>query len=107
VTETREVWITGVGLVTCLVKARSDMEPSRQSGDRAALRRQDLCAIHRASAGPDHFDKQFRKRAITCSNGRLSADGSRRGLALADAGIAGKPDLLDGTDMMSPPRRRA
>ena len=76
--------------------ARGGLAASRARRS-AALRRQELCALHRASARRrSSFDKQIPKK----SDQRQMEPWQRigvyaAGLALADAGIAGKPELLD------------
>ena len=49
-TDRREVWITGVGLLTCLGEGLEADVASSRARRPAALRRQDLRALHRASA---------------------------------------------------------
>ena len=99
----REVWITGVGIISCLGEgleahwARLDRRRSAPAYDD-----QKLSPLHRASAGAGEF------RRADPQKGRPAADGSRgsgsasmpRGSRSTNAGVAGKADILDRMDMI-------
>ena len=97
----QEVWITGVGLITCLGEGlEANWEHLLRGGpppydDRSFA----PYVVH--PLAPINFDKQIPKK----SDQRQMEPWQRigvyaAGLALGDAGIAGKSDLLDVTDMI-------
>jgi 3-oxoacyl-[acyl-carrier-protein] synthase II len=101
VTARREVWITGVGLLTCLGEGLEqawehlgrDGPPPYDDKSFAPY------IVHQLQ--PMSFDKQIPKK----SDQRQMETWQRvgvysAGLALTDAGIAGNADLLDHTDMI-------
>jgi 3-oxoacyl-[acyl-carrier-protein] synthase II len=101
VTERREVWITGVGLLTCLGEGLEATWRHLDRGDPPPYDDKSFapCIVH--PLGPMNFDKQIPKK----SDQRQMATWQRigvyaAGLALGDAGIAGNADLLDRTDMI-------
>ncbi len=96
----REVWITGVGLITCLGEG---LEATWQHLERGAPPPYDDKSfapyiVH--PLAPVNFDKQIPKK----SDQRQMEPWQRigvyaAGLALSDAGIAGKPELRETTDL--------
>jgi len=101
VTERREVWITGVGLLTCLGEGLEANWAHLERGDAPLYDDQTFAPYIVHELKPMSFDKQIPKK----SDQRQMETWQRvgvytAGLALSDAGIAGKPDLLDHTDMI-------
>jgi 3-oxoacyl-[acyl-carrier-protein] synthase II len=101
VTERREVWITGVGLLTCLGEGLEANWQHLERGDPPRYDDQSFAPYIVHPLAPISFDKQIPKK----SDQRQMETWQRvgvytAGLALSDAGIAGKPDLLDRTDMI-------
>ncbi len=99
--ERREVWITGVGLLTCLGEGLEATWHHLKQGDPPPFDDKSFapCIIH--PLAPINFDKQISKK----SDQRQMETWQRlgvyaAGLALGDAGIAGHADLLDHTDMI-------
>ena len=100
-TDRREVWITGAGLLTCLGEgleatwdffARGDPPPYDDKSFSPYI-------VHALPAMS--FDKQIPKRSDQRQMEMWQRVGVyAAGLALGDAGLAGKPDLLDHTDMI-------
>ena len=97
----REVWITGVGLITCLGEGLEAAWGHLERGDPppyddksfAPYIVHPLCALN--------FDKQIPKKSDQRQMELWQRMGVyAAGLALADAGLAGKPELLDNTDMI-------
>ena len=97
----REVWITGVGLITCLGEGLEAAWGHLERGDPppyddksfAPYIVHPLCALN--------FDKQIPKKSDQRQMELWQRIGVyAAGLALADAGLAGKPELLDNTDMI-------
>ncbi len=100
-TERREVWITGVGLLTCLGEGLEATWNHLERGDPPPYDDKSFAPYIVHPLGPMSFDKQIPKK----SDQRQMETWQRvgvytAGLALSDAGIAGKPDLLDHTDMI-------
>ena len=100
-TERREVWITGVGLLTCLGEGLEATWHHLERGDPPAYDDKSFAPYIVHPLGPINFDKQIPKK----SDQRQMEPWQRigvyaAGLALGDAGIAGKADLLDRTDMI-------
>ncbi len=97
----REVWITGVGLLTCLGEGLEatwnffeQREPPRYDDKTFAP-----YIVH--ALGPLNFDKQIPKKGDQRQMEMWQRIGVyASGLALDDAGLARKPDLLDRTDMI-------
>jgi 3-oxoacyl-[acyl-carrier-protein] synthase II len=101
VTERREVWITGVGLLTCLGEGLEATWNHLERGDPPPYDDKSFAPyiVHRL--GPINFDKQIPKKSDQRQMEMWQRVGVyAAGLALSDAGIAGKPDLLDRTDMI-------
>jgi 3-oxoacyl-[acyl-carrier-protein] synthase II len=101
VSERREVWITGVGLLTCLGEGLDAAWSHLERGDPPPYDDKSFAPYIVHPLAPVAFDKQIPKK----SDQRQMESWQRygvyaAGLALADAGIAGKADLLDRTDMI-------
>jgi 3-oxoacyl-[acyl-carrier-protein] synthase II len=101
VTHRREVWITGVGLLTCLGEGLEQAWEHLERGDAPAYDDKSFAPYIVHQLPSMSFDKQIPKK----SDQRQMETWQRvgvysAGLALTDAGIAGKPDLLDHTDMI-------
>lgn len=96
----REVWITGIGLVSCAGEGLSAHEPgalSHASDDELATFHP-YC-VHRL--GPVDFSKQIAKTSEQRQMGMWQRIGVyAAGLALADSGLTGKPDVLDRTHVI-------
>jgi len=101
VTERREVWITGVGLLTCLGEGLETAWGHLERGDPPPYDDKSFAPYIVHQLAPMSFDKQIPKK----SDQRQMETWQRvgvysAGLALTDAGIAGNADLLDHTDMI-------
>ena len=100
-TERREVWITGVGLITCLGEGLDANWGHLERGDPPPYDAKSFAPYIVHPLAPVNFDKQIPKKSdqrqmeVWQRTGVYAA-----GLALGDAGLAGKPDLLDVTDMI-------
>ncbi len=97
----REVWITGVGLLTCLGEGLEATWQHLERGDPPPYDDKSFAPYIVHPLAPVNFDKQIPKK----SDQRQMEPWQRigvyaAGLALSDAGIAGKPELLDTTDMI-------
>ena len=97
----REVWVTGVGLLTCLGEGLEANWTHLERGDPPPYDDKSFApyVVHPLPA--INFDKQIPKK----SDQRQMEPWQRigvyaAGLALGDAGLAGKPELLDATDMI-------
>ena len=96
-----EVWITGVGLLTCLGEGLEAAWQHLERGDPPPYDDKSFAPYIVHPLAAVNFDKQIPKR----SDQRQMEPWQRigvyaAGLALSDAGIAGKPELLDATDMI-------
>jgi 3-oxoacyl-[acyl-carrier-protein] synthase II len=101
VTERREVWITGVGLVTCLGEGLEANWSHLERGDPPPYDDKSFAPYIVHPLGPINFDKQIPKKSDQRQMELWQRIGVyAAGLALGDAGIAGQPDLLDRTDMI-------
>jgi len=101
VTERREVWITGVGLLTCLGEGIEATWKQLEQGDPPPYDDKSFAPYIVHPLGPVNFDKQIPKKSDQRQMEAWQRIGVyAAGLALSDAGIAGKPDLLDRTDMI-------
>ncbi len=101
VTERREVWITGVGLLTCLGEGLEAAWSHLERGDPPAYDDKSFAPYIVHQLPPMSFDKQIPKK----SDQRQMETWQRvgvyaAGMALTDAGIAGNAELLDRTDMI-------
>ncbi len=100
-TERREVWITGVGLITCLGEGIEASWNHLERGDPPPYDDKSFAPYIVHPLCPINFDKQIPKKSDQRQMELWQRIGVyTAGLALGDAGIAGKPDLLDGTDMI-------
>ena len=100
-TDRREVWITGVGLLTCLGEGLETAWLHLERGDPPPHDDKTFAPNIVHPMGPMSFDTQIAKK----SDQRQMETWQRvgvyaAGLALSDAGIAGNADLLDHTDMI-------
>ena len=97
----QEVWITGVGLITCLGEGLEANWERLLRGGPPPYDDKSFAPYVVHPLAPINFDKQIPKK----SDQRQMEPWQRigvyaAGLALVDAGIAGKPDQLDVTDMI-------
>ncbi len=100
-TERREVWITGVGLLTCLGEGLEAAWSHIERGDPPVYDDKSFAPYIVHQLAPMSFDKQIPKK----SDQRQMETWQRvgvysAGLALSDAGIAGNAEVLDHTDMI-------
>ncbi len=100
-TERREVWITGVGLLTCLGEGLDAAWSHLERGDPPSYDDKSFAPYIVHQLGPMSFDKHIPKK----SDQRQMETWQRvgvysAGMALADAGIAGNTELLDRADMI-------
>src|SRR5271170_7683715 len=101
VTERREVWITGVGLLTCLGEGLETAWSHLERGDPPSYDDKSFAPYIVHQLAPIAYDKHIPKK----SDQRQMETWQRvgvysAGMALADAGIAGNAELLDHTDMI-------
>jgi 3-oxoacyl-[acyl-carrier-protein] synthase II len=97
----REVWITGVGLITCLGEGLEANWTHLARGDPPPYDDQSFAPYIVHPLGPINFDKQIPKKSDQRQMELWQRIGVyAAGLALGDAGIAGIADLLDTTDMI-------
>lgn len=99
--ERREVWVTGVGLLTCLGEGLDANWNRLAHGDAAVYDDKSFAPYIVHQLPPMSFDKHIPKK----SDQRQMETWQRvgvysAGLALADAGIAGNAEILDRTDMI-------
>ena len=100
-TDRREVWITGVGLLTCLGEGLEATWNFFERGEPPPYDDKSFSPYIVHTLGPVNFDKQIPKKSDQRQMEMWQRVGVyAAGLALGDAGIAGKPDLLDRTDMI-------
>ena len=97
----RKVWITGIGLLTCLGEGLDAAWAQLERGDPHAYDDKSFAPYIVHQLPPMSFDKQIPKK----SDQRQMETWQRvgvysAGLALTDAGIAGNAELLDHTDMI-------
>ena len=97
----REVWITGIGLLTCLGEGVDAAWAQLERGDAPSYDDKSFAPYIVHPLGPISFDKYIPKK----SDQRQMETWQRvgvysAGMALADAGIAGNPELLDRADMI-------
>jgi 3-oxoacyl-[acyl-carrier-protein] synthase II len=101
VTDRREVWITGVGLLTCLGEGIEANWDHLERGDPPLYDDKTFAPyiVHQLPAMS--FDKQIPKKADQRQMELWQRAGTyAAGLALSNAGIAGNAELLDRTDMI-------
>ncbi len=97
----REVWITGVGLLTCLGEGLETNWAALASGAPPPYDDKTFAPYIVHPLPAMSFDKQIPKKADQRQMELWQRAGTyAAGLALSDAGIAGKADLLDRTDMI-------
>jgi 3-oxoacyl-[acyl-carrier-protein] synthase II len=101
VSDRREVWITGIGLLTCLGEGVDAAWTQLERGDAPSYDDKSFAPYIVHPLGPISFDKYIPKK----SDQRQMETWQRvgvysAGMALADAGIAGNPELLDRADMI-------
>jgi 3-oxoacyl-[acyl-carrier-protein] synthase II len=101
VTDRHEVWITGIGLLTCLGEGVDAAWAQLERGDAPSYDDKSFAPYIVHPLGPISFDKYIPKK----SDQRQMETWQRvgvysAGMALADAGIAGNPELLDRADMI-------
>ncbi len=100
-TQRRDVWITGVGLVTCLGEGLDAAWDHLERGDPPVYDDKTFAPYIVHPLAAVNFDKQIPKKSDQRQMEMWQRIGVyAAGLALGDAGIAGKPDLLDGTDLI-------
>ncbi|MFZ0374536.1 MAG: beta-ketoacyl-ACP synthase, partial [Xanthobacteraceae bacterium] len=100
-TERREVWITGVGLLSCLGEGLETAWSHLERGDPPAYDDKSFAPYIVHQLPPMSFDKHIPKK----SDQRQMETWQRvgvytAGMALTDAGIAGNAELLDRADMI-------
>jgi 3-oxoacyl-[acyl-carrier-protein] synthase II len=101
VTDRREVWITGVGLLTCLGEGIEAAWNYFEHGEPPPYDAKSFAPYIVHPLPPVNFDKQIPKKSDQRQMEMWQRIGVyAAGLALGDAGLAGKPDLLDHTDMI-------
>src|SRR5262249_62135 len=101
VSDGREVWITGVGLITCLGEGLEAAWGHLERGDAPPHDDKSFAPYIVHPLCPVNFDKQIPKKSDQRQMELWQRIGVyAAGLALADAGLAGKPELLDDTDMI-------
>ena len=97
----REVWVTGVGLLTCLGEGRDATWNYLAGSNPPRYDDQTFAPYIVHSLAPISFDKQIPKKGDQRQMEMWQRIGVyTAGLALDDAGLTGKPDLLDHTDMI-------
>lgn len=97
----REVWITGVGLLTCLGEGLETNWASLDRGDSPPYDDKTFAPYIVHPLPAMSFDKQIPKKADQRQMELWQRAGTyAAGLALTDAGIAGNAELLDRTDMI-------
>ncbi len=97
----REVWITGIGLLTCLGEGVDAAWARLERGDAPSYDDKSFAPYIVHPLGPISFDKYIPKK----SDQRQMETWQRvgvysAGMALADAGVAGNAELLDRADMI-------
>jgi 3-oxoacyl-[acyl-carrier-protein] synthase II len=101
VNDRREVWITGVGLLTCLGEGLEATWNYFAEGNPPRYDDKSFAPYIVHSLGTMSFDKQIPKKGDQRQMEMWQRVGVyAAGLALGDASLAGKPELLDHTDMI-------
>ena len=99
--ERREVWITGVGLLTCLGEGLETNWAGLEGGGPPPYDDKTFAPYIVHPLPAMSFDKHIPKKSDQRQMELWQRAGTyAAGLALTDAGIAGKADLLDRTDMI-------
>jgi 3-oxoacyl-[acyl-carrier-protein] synthase II len=97
----REVWITGVGLLTCLGEGLETNWSGLERGGQPPYDDKTFAPYIVHPLPAMSFDKQIPKKADQRQMELWQRAGTyAAGLALTDAGIAGNAELLDRTDMI-------
>jgi 3-oxoacyl-[acyl-carrier-protein] synthase II len=97
----REVWITGVGLLTCLGEGLETNWSGLERGGQPPYDDKTFAPYIVHPLPAMSFDKQIPKKSDQRQMELWQRAGTyAAGLALTDAGIAGKAELLDRTDMI-------
>ena len=97
----REVWITGVGLVSALGEGVTQPWAKLMAGEPAPYDDKTFAPYITFPVVPLNLDSQIPKRGDQRQMEAWQRIGVyTAGLALSDAGIAGKPEILDKTDMI-------
>ena len=100
-TDRREVWITGVGLLTCLGEGLNATWDYLASGAPPPRDDKSFAPYVVHALPPMSFDKQIPKKGDQRQMEMWQRVGVyAAGLALDDAGLTGKSELLDHTDMI-------
>lgn len=100
-TDRREVWITGVGLLTCLGEGLEAAWNHFERGEPPPYDAKSFAPYIVHPLPPVNFDKQIPKKSDQRQMEMWQRIGVyAAGLALGDAGLAGERDLLDHTDMI-------
>ncbi len=100
-TDRREVWITGVGLLTCLGEGLEAAWDYLDGGGPPPYDDKTFAPYVVHPLGPISFDKQIPKKGDQRQMEMWQRIGVyAAGLALQDAAIAGNAELLDRTDMI-------
>jgi 3-oxoacyl-[acyl-carrier-protein] synthase II len=101
VTGRREVWITGVGLLTCLGEGLETAWEHLERGDPPPYDDKSFAPYIVHQLPPMSFDKQIPKKSDQRQMEMWQRVGVySAGMALTDAAIAGNAELLDHTDMI-------
>lgn len=99
--ERREVWITGVGLLTCLGEGLEAAWLALERGDPPPYDDKTFAPNIVFPMKPMSFDKQIAKKSDQRQMEMWQRIGVyAAGMALTEAGIAGNAELLDHTDMI-------
>lgn len=100
-TDRREVWVTGVGLLTCLGEGVEANWHHLEHGNAPAYDDQRFAPYIVYPVAPVDFDRQIPKKSDQRQMEAWQRAGVyAAGLALKEAGLAGQLELLDRTDMM-------
>ena len=95
----REVWITGIGIVSCLGEGRDAHWQGFPSGVKVDAESFAPYLVH--SLAPLDFDRQIPKKSDQRQMEAWQRIGTyAAGLALTDAGLKGNADLLARMDMI-------
>jgi 3-oxoacyl-[acyl-carrier-protein] synthase II len=101
VSDRREVWVTGVGLISCLGEGLEKNWERLSSGEPPSYDDKSFAPYVVHPMGPLNFDSQIPKKSDQRQMEAWQRIGVySAGLALTDAGLAGNKELLDRTDMI-------